>query len=299
MKSNELRLPSYGGQALIEGVLMRGKYALAAAFRKPDGKIEIRSEKLAGIYHNQLFQVPFIRGLVILWDSLILGMRYLTLSANIQAGSEQEKIEGSSLYGAVIVSIFLAILLFFVSPLLLTSLINSFFPMNTTLYNFFEGLFRLIVMILYLSLISNIPEIKKVFGYHGAEHKTINAFEDHAHLNVSSVMKYSVQHPRCGTSFLLTLILFSIIIFTLIGDLTFLVKIVSRIALIPILAMVSYEFIRWLGNHQENRLVKWISKPNLALQNLTTREPTPEMVEVAIQAFNSLMELENHSKVEA
>jgi uncharacterized protein YqhQ len=152
---------------------------------------------------------------------------------------------------------------------------------------------------LYLWLISNMTEIRKVFAYHGAEHKTINAYEDHAQLTVPSVMKYSVQHPRCGTSFLLTLILFSIIIFTLIGDLPFLVKIVSRIALIPILAMVSYELIRWLGNHQENRVVKWISKPNLALQNLTTREPTPEMVEVAIKAFNSLLEMEKNLKVEA
>jgi len=293
MKSNELRMPSYGGQALIEGVLMRGKHALAAAFRKPDGKIEVHTEKLQGIYDQKIFQIPFLRGLVILWDSLVLGMKYLTLSANIQAESEQEKVEGASLYLAVIVAVLFAVILFFILPLLLSNLVNLIVPLNSLLSNLIEGILRLIIMIGYLSAISHMNEIGRVFAYHGAEHKTINAYEAKSDLNVSSVMSYSIQHPRCGTSFLLTLIIFSIIIFAFIGEIPFLLKILSRIILIPVLTMVSYEFIHWLGEHQGNALVKLISKPNLALQSFTTKEPSPDMIEVAIQAINSLIELEN------
>jgi uncharacterized protein YqhQ len=298
MKSTEIRLPSYGGQALIEGVLMRGRHALAAAFRKPDGKIEVKSEKLSGIYKNNLFQIPFLRGLVILWDSLVMGMKYLTLSANVQAESEQEKIEGNGLYATVVISILLAVFMFFVIPLLLTNLINSFWQMNATIFNLVEGIFRLTIMVIYLWLISFMEEIKRVFAYHGAEHKTINAYEAHAKMNVASVMNYSVQHPRCGTSFLLTLIVLSILVFTLIGNMPFGIKIVSRIIFIPILAMISYEFIRFLGKYQDNSVVKFISKPNMALQKLTTREPSPEMVEVAISAFTSMLEMEGNSRLE-
>lgn len=295
MKAVDLRMPSYGGQALIEGVLMRGRKALSAAFRNPKGKIEVYSENLEGIYKNKLFQVPFLRGLVILWDSLVLGMRYLTISANVQAQDEKEKIEGPAIYLTVLIAIISAVVLFFVLPVLISQIVSSFFPINATLNNFIEGIFRLIIMILYLWGISHMNEIRRVFAYHGAEHKTINAFEDHSELTVKSVMKYSIQHPRCGTSFLLTLIILSVLLFTFIGEMPLILKIISRIILVPFLAMVAYEVIRWFGNHQDNLLVKWLSKPNLALQNFTTLEPTPDMVEVAIQAFNSLLELENKS----
>ena len=292
MKTEQLRMPAYGGQALIEGVLMRGKYALAAAFRKPDGKIEIHTEKLEGIYKNNFFKIPFLRGVVILWDSLVLGMKYLTISANIQAETEEEKVNGFGLYLAVITALAFALVLFFISPLLISKLIGFFIPLNIVMSNLLEGVARLFIMIAYLMVISRMTEIRRVFSYHGAEHKTINAYEDRAELSVKSVMKYSVQHPRCGTSFLLTLVILSILVFTLIGELTFGMKILSRIFLVPILAMVSYEIIRLMGNLQGNPLVGWLSKPNMALQGLTTREPTPEMVEVAITAFNSLLEME-------
>jgi len=291
MSSKELRLPSYGGQALIEGVLMRGKNALSSAMRAPDGKIVIISEKLQGPYKNKLFQIPFLRGLLILWDSLVVGMKYLTISANVQA-NEDEKIGGPGLYLAVLISISFAILIFFVLPVFITSLLTNFIQLNIFTNNLLEGLIRLIIIIIYLWFISFMPDINRVFAYHGAEHKTINAFEDHADLNVSSVMKYSVQHPRCGTSFLLTLVVFSIILFSFFGDIPFLIKLVSRVIFIPIIAMLAYEFIRWLGNHLENPIIKFIAIPNLALQKLTTREPSPEMVEVAIKAFTSMIEFE-------
>ena len=291
MSSKELRMPSYGGQALIEGVLMRGKNALSSAMRAPDGKIVIYSEKLQGPYKSKLFQIPFLRGLIILWDSLIVGMKYLTISANVQA-NEDEKIGGTSLYLAVLISISFAILIFFVLPVFITSLLANFIQLNTFTNNLLEGLIRLITIIIYLWLISFMPEINRVFAYHGAEHKTINAYEGHAELNVSSVMKFSVQHPRCGTSFLLTLVIFSIILFSFFGDIPFLIRLISRIVFVPILAMLAYEFIRWLGNHLENPIIRLVAMPNMALQNLTTREPSPEMVEVAIKAFTSLIEFE-------
>ena len=259
--------------------------------RSPDGKIVVYSEKLQGPYKNKLFQIPFLRGLLILWDSLFVGMKYLTISANVQS-NEDEKIGGSSLFLAVLISISFAILIFFVLPVFITNLLSNFIKLNVLVVNLLEGLIRLITMIVYLWLISFMPEIKRVFAYHGAEHKTINAYEGHAKLNVSSVMKYSVQHPRCGTSFLLTLVVFSVVLFSFFGEMPFLIKLISRIVFIPFIAMFAYEFIRWLGNHLENPIIRLIAIPNMALQNLTTREPSPEMVEVAITAFNSMIEFE-------
>ncbi len=291
MSSKELRMPSYGGQALIEGVLMRGKYALSSAMRNPIGKIVIYSEKLQGPYKNKLFQIPFLRGILILWDSLFVGMKYLTISANVQS-NEDEKISGSGLYLALLISISFAVLIFFILPVFITSLFSNLINLSVLATNLFEGLIRLITIIIYLKLISFMPDIKRVFAYHGAEHKTINAYEGHAELNVSSVMKFSIQHPRCGTSFLLTLVVFSIILFSFFGEIPFLIKLISRIVFIPIIAMLAYEFIRWLGNHLENPVIRLIAIPNMALQNLTTREPSPEMVEVAIKAFTSMIEFE-------
>jgi uncharacterized protein YqhQ len=298
MSSKKLRMPSYGGQALIEGVLMRGKNSLSAAMRAPDGKIIVHSEKLQGPYKNKLFQIPLLRGLLILWDSLVVGMKYLTISANVQTNQEDEKIGGSSLFIAVIISISFAILIFFVFPVFITNLFSNIINLNIFTINLFEGLIRLVMIIIYLWAISFMPEIKRVFAYHGAEHKTINAFEGKAKLNVVTVMNYSVQHPRCGTSFLLTLVVFSIILFSFFGEIPFFIKLISRIVFIPIIAMFAYEFIRWLGNHLDNPIIRLVSIPNMALQNLTTREPSPEMVEVAIKAFTSLIEFEKDNVLE-
>jgi uncharacterized protein YqhQ len=298
MSSKKLRMPSYGGQALIEGVLMRGRNSLSAAMRTPDGKIIVHSEKLQGPYKNKIFRIPLLRGLLILWDSLIVGMKYLTISSNVQTNQDDEKIGGSSLFIAVIISISFAILIFFVFPVFITSLLSNIIKLNIFTNNLFEGLIRLVMIIFYLWIISFMPEIKRVFAYHGAEHKTINAYEANEKLNVASVMKYSVQHPRCGTSFLLTLVVFSIILFSFFGEIPFLIKLISRIVFIPIIAMFAYEFIRWLGNHLDNPIIRVISIPNMALQNLTTREPSPEMVEVAIKAFTSLIEFEKENVLE-
>ncbi len=285
------RLPSYGGQALIEGVLMRGSKALAAAFRTPDGKIVVETEQLQGIYRSPIAKIPFLRGLVLLWDALGLGFRYLTLSANLQ-GDESEKIEGPAQYLTIGFSLVFAIVVFFLAPAGAGHLLERLLGISAWWSNVVEGVVRLILMVGYIWLIGKMPDIQRVFAYHGAEHKTINAFEAGAELTPQNVSRYSLQHPRCGTSFLLTLIILSILVFALIGPLPGVWRYVSRVLLLPLLAGVAYEYIRWMANHLSSPLVKWLIRPNLALQNLTTREPSLDMLEVSITAFQTMLNME-------
>jgi uncharacterized protein YqhQ len=299
MSTDKLRLPSYGGQALIEGVLMRGKYGVAAAYRAPNGEIVIQKEKLEGIYKSRLGKIPFLRGLVILWDSLGLGTRFLTESANIQTG-EEEKIEGPALYLTLGVSMLVAILLFFVAPAAIGKGLQHLTGMSTLLMSLTEGLIRLAGIVLYIWGIGQMEDIKRVFAYHGAEHKTINAFETGVELTPENVKGFSLEHPRCGTAFLLTLVVISIIFFTFLGSLPMGWLIVTRIVFIPLLAMLAYEYIRFTANHLDSPIVCWLIKPNLALQHLTTREPDLDIIAVGIAAFNAMLaqeaELENATK---
>ena len=289
------KLPSYGGQAVIEGVLMRGKKAIAMANRTPEHEIVIYKEKLTGIYTTNLRKIPFLRGLIILWDSLGLGMRFLTISANVQTG-EDEKLEGPMLYVTLGISLLFGIGLFFLTPALVSGLLAKVLPVSGFIINLIEGVFRLVILILYLWLIGKMSDINRVFMYHGAEHKTINAFEDGAELTPENVMPYSVEHPRCGTSFILTLVLLSIVVFSLFGPLPLHWRLLTRVLMIPVLAGISYEYIRLLSNHLESPLVRLMVKPNLALQKLSTREPTLEMLEVSIQAFNTMYAMENEAE---
>ena len=295
MKTNtEEKLPNYGGQALIEGVLMRGKDHVVGAFRSPTGEITLEFEELEGISKSKLAKLPFFRGLVILWDSLSLGMKFLTISANIQAANEEEKIEGGALFITVLVSLALSIGLFFVLPTLLAGLLNSIFNLSNFSVNVIEGLIRLFLLIGYLFVIGFSKDILRVFQYHGAEHKTINAFESGIELTVARIKNYPLAHTRCGTSFLLTLVILSILFFTLMGPMALMTRVITRVLLVPILAMLSYEVIRWLGNHHDNPIVQKITIPNLLLQRLTTREPDEAQIEVALASFNKLLVLENH-----
>jgi len=292
MSTDKLKLPSYGGQALIEGVLMRGAKNVAAAFRLPDGTIHVQNEALTGIYTSKIAKIPFLRALVILWDSLGLGMRYLTISANFQA-KEGEKLESGDIGGAVLVSLAIAVGLFFLLPAGIGRLVGGWLDSSPLVINLLEGLVRLILVIGYIWAIGFMPDIKRVFAYHGAEHKTINAFESGAPLTPESVAGFSLQHPRCGTSFVLTMVVFSVIVFALLGDPGWIWLVISRIVLLPIIAMLAYEYIRWVSNHLDNPIVRFLAKPNLALQYLTTREPSLEMLEVAIISFNTMYEKES------
>jgi len=211
----------------------------------------------------------------------------LTISANIQTG-EDEKLEGPALYLTLAVSLALGIGLFFLLPAVVGQLSEKYLGLANRWSNLLEGSLRLGLLVGYIWLIGKTPDIKRVFSYHGAEHKTINAFEAGARLEPLTVSKYSIEHPRCGTAFLLTLVLASVLIFSILGPLPMFWRLVSRILLIPILAGIAYEYIRWTANHLDSRFVRIIIRPNLALQHLTTREPSLDMLEVSIAAFNSM-----------
>ena len=287
----EDRIITYGGQAVIEGVMMRGQKAYAVAMRAPDGKIVVHTEKLANLYRSGITKIPFLRGGILLWDALGLGMRALTLSANTQTG-EDEKLEGAPLYLTLGLSLAFGIGLFFLLPAGIGGLAEHYLGWSSWLNNFVEGVLRLLLLIGYIWGISFMPDVKRVFMYHGAEHKTINAFEAGAELTPEIVANYPIEHPRCGTAFLLTLVLLSILVFTALGPMPILWRLVSRILFIPILAGIAIEYIRWTANNLGNPIVKLLIKPNLALQRLTTRTPDLSMLEVAIQSFQSMRKAE-------
>jgi uncharacterized protein YqhQ len=315
---SDLKLPTYGGQAVIEGVMMRGRNTAAIAMRAPDHQIVVRQEKLSGIYQSRIAKIPFLRGLIMLWDALGLGIQAITISANLQ-NDENEKIEGPALYITLAISIVFAVGLFFLTPAAIGHLAENYLvpaitaplpaaqagstvegapttqqPANHSSEwaawwgNLAEGFVRLLILVGYIWLIGKVPDIQRVFGYHGAEHKTINAFESGAELSPESVARFSLEHPRCGTAFLLTLVLVSIVVFALLGPMPVVPRFISRVVFIPVLAGIAYEYIRWTSEHLDSPIVKILVKPNLALQHLTTREPNLEMLEVSIAAFNAM-----------
>jgi uncharacterized protein YqhQ len=310
----EDRIITYGGQAVIEGVMMRGQKAFAIAMRAPDGTIAVHEEKLAAVYRSGLTKIPFLRGVILLWDALGLGMRALTISANTQTG-ENEKLEGPALYATLALSLSIGVGLFFLLPAALGGWVEHLLtpaaagggglpalmpvpalaPGSLWIGNLLEGIVRLLLLIGYIWAIGFMPDVKRLFGYHGAEHKTINAFEAGAELTPESVSKFSIEHPRCGTAFMLTLVLLSILVFTALGPLPMFWRLASRVLLIPVLAGVAVEYIRWTANHLRNPIVQWMIKPNLAMQHLTTREPDLQMLEVAIQSFQTMRKAEQEA----
>ena len=287
----EDRIITYGGQAVIEGVMMRGQKAFAIAMRAPDGKIVVHKEKLDSIYQSKITKIPFVRGVILLWDAMGLGMRALTIAANTQTG-EDEKLEGPALYLTMGIALVFGIGLFFLLPAGLGGLAEKYLGINVWWSNLLEGVIRLLLLISYLWAIGLMPDVKRLFMYHGAEHKTINAFEAGAELTPESVAKFSLEHPRCGTAFILTLALLSIIVFALLGPLPILWRLVTRVLFIPILAGIAIEYIRWTANHLSNPIVRLLIKPNLALQSLTTRQPDLSMLEVAINSFQAMRQAE-------
>ena len=292
MATDKLKLPSYGGQALIEGVLMRGSKVVAAAMRNPQGEIVIEKEQLSGIYTSRIAKIPFLRGLIILWDAIGLGTKFLTKSANVQTG-EEEKIEGPLMFGTLFISFAIAIGLFFLAPAALVHLVQDPLHLSPLAGNLIEGLIRLVLIILYIWGVGKMPDIHRVFSYHGAEHKTINAFEAGDELTPESVQRYSLHHPRCGTGFILILVVFSIIVFALLGPLTLAWRLITRVILLPVIAMLAYEYMRFIANHLDNSVCRLLSKPNMAMQRLTTVEPSVDMLEVAIASFNAMYEEEH------
>jgi uncharacterized protein YqhQ len=282
------KLPSYGGQAIIEGVMMRGQSSYSIAVRAPDQSIIIENHPLSRIYRSKFTKIPFLRGLITLWDALVLGMTALTFSANAQA-SEDEKIEGAPMVITLILSLVGGIGLFFLLPAGIVYLAEVGLAWEGPILGIVEGIIRLGLLIGYIWSIGRIPEIQRVFGYHGAEHKTINAFEAGGNLDVDTVATFSREHPRCGTAFLLTVVIISILVFTIIGPLPIGPRLVSRFLLVPLIAMLAYEYMRFTASRIQSPWIRHLVSANMALQRLTTREPDRKMLEIAIAAFNSML----------
>jgi uncharacterized protein YqhQ len=290
----------YGGQAVLEGVMMRGRKTMAVAVRNQRGAIVVHTEPLtAKIYTSQWGKWPFIRGLALLWDALGLGMRALMWSGEVVAQEEEgEKVEfsGPVAWTTLAGSLAFAVVLFFLLPTFASRWMATFVNDNVWVDAFFEGLLRLALFLAYIWGISFIPDIRRVFGYHGAEHKAINAYEVGADLTVESVRRFSVQHVRCGTSFLLYVLVISIILFAPLtfagvepGWLALVLRFVSRLLLVPVVAGIAYEIIRFSAAHAGNPLMRALIAPGLALQKLTTREPDDSMIECAIAALEPVL----------
>jgi uncharacterized protein YqhQ len=287
---------SVGGQAVIEGVMMKGKDTLATAVRRPTGEIVYKVTKLKPSM-NFLSKIPFIRGGVILFETLILGTKELSFSAN-EAGEEEEKLGDKELMLTVVAALALGVGLFMVLP----SIVGGFlFKDNRMHANIFEGILRILFFLIYIKLISLSKDIKRVFEYHGAEHKCIYAFENNEELKKENAIKYTTLHPRCGTSFLLIVMLISIIVFSatdfLIPQpdnmwLKMGLKIGLRIGLMPLVAGLAYEFQKYSSKHLENPFYKLIAVPGLSLQKLTTKEPDVEQLEVSMVALRVALGLE-------
>lgn len=267
---------------------MRGSHAYAVAVRAPDQTIQVKSDQLGRLYRSRLVRLPFLRGLLILWDALALGIQALTYSANVQATDEDERIEGSSLTLTLLGSLAVGIGAFILLPAGAAHLLQLATGIGALATNLAEGLVRLVLLIGYVWSIGRVPEIGRVFGYHAAEHMTIHAYEDGAELTPQQVRRYPRAHPRCGTAFLLTVVVFSIVIFSLLGPMPLATRLVSRLLLIPVLASLSYEYLRLTARFSHLRLVRPLIWPNLALQRLTTRPPSEDMLEVAIASFRRM-----------
>lgn len=312
---------SYGGQAVIEGVMMRGAHTAAIAVRDPNGQIVVHEQPLnATLYRGKIAKTPFVRGVVGLWDALGLGTRALMWAADIAIGEEEgEKVNfnGPIGWATVAFSLLLGVGLFFLLPTAAATGVGHLLGLTAapaaevgavaesagtflgyqalpigweaTVINFIEAVIQLGLLIAYIWAIGRIPDVKRLFGYHGAEHKTINAYEAGAELTPEIVANYPIEHPRCGTAFLLTVVFVSVFIFSLLGRPPFLLLILSRVIFIPIIAGVAYEILRFTARNLHNPIVRFIIKPNLALQHLTTRQPELHMIEVAIVSFNHVL----------
>lgn len=292
---------SYGGQAVIEGVMMRGAHQAAIAVRNPKGEVVIHEQPLnATLYRGRIAKTPFLRGVIGLWDALGLGTRALMWSADVAVGEDEDvNFNGPIGWATIAFSLVLGIGLFFLLPTTAATGIGNLLgltPEGTApvgfaafVINLIEGVIQLGLLIGYIWLIGRIPDVKRLFGYHGAEHKTINAYEAGAELTPEVVAQYPIEHPRCGTAFLLTVVFVSVFVFSLLGRPPFLLLVLSRIILIPVIAGIAYELIRFTARNMHNPVVRLIIKPNLALQHLTTRQPDLHMIEVAIVAFQHVL----------
>jgi uncharacterized protein YqhQ len=281
----------YGGQAVIEGVMIRGQKNMVTVVRKPDGELVIDKQPLSTLYTGWMRSTPLIRGIIVLIESLVFGIQTLTYSANVAMGEESKKESGWWIWAVMAFSMVFAVALFFLAPLFLTKWIGI--QTSSILFSLVEGIIRLAMFLIYLRLVSLMPDIKRVFAFHGAEHKAVNGYEAGAPLEPEAIKKYSKAHVRCGGSFLFVVLIIAIIVFSLvsffIGKALWLI-VLSRIVLVPVIAALGYEFIHFGANHVDNIIIKILLAPGLWLQSMTTREPDDEQLKVGIMAMKTALE---------
>ncbi|HEY50576.1 MAG TPA: DUF1385 domain-containing protein [Dehalococcoidia bacterium] len=281
----------YGGQAVIEGVMIRGQKAVVTAVRRPNGEVITDSRPLPSLYTGWMRKTPLLRGIIVIIEAMVLGISSLLYSANISLEEENEEISGKTVWLMITVAVVLAVVLFLIIPLFLTRLINPYIS-SSLVFHLIEGAIRLVIFIAYLKLVGLLPDIRRVFTYHGAEHKAVNAYEHGVPLEVEAVREYSKAHVRCGTSFLFVVLVIAIVVFALVGRPSLWLMVLSRILLIPVIAALGYEFIHFGANHAGNPLVKAVLLPGLWLQGMTTKEPEDDQIEVALVALNKAREID-------
>jgi uncharacterized protein YqhQ len=283
---------SYGGQAVIEGVMMRGRKAMAVSVRRPDGTIQTEVRPLSGIYQSAVARIPILRGVLLLWDTIGLGWESLSFSAEAQGEKPVSRGEWAVTIGF---SLTILIGVFFLLPAAIALGMESYLGASAALGNITEGVIRLLLLLLYLVLIGRIPEINRVFAYHGAEHKTVNAYEAGAELTPESVDAFPKEHPRCGTSFLIVVGVLAVLLFALLGPLPFWERLLSRLLGIPLLVAFGYEYLRLTARLGDRTLGRILAAPGIWTQRLTTRPPDRAMLEVAIAAFEAMRAAEETS----
>ncbi|MFA9423729.1 MAG: DUF1385 domain-containing protein [Sedimentibacter sp.] len=299
---NGVKKTSIGGQALIEGIMMKGPDKIATAIRKPDGEIEVRESDIKPIFKHKFFKLPIIRGSFVLIDSLVSGVKELMYSAEFYGEDYEEdkldkflkkvfkeKADTAIIYVSVIIALFFSVAIFILGPTLLTNFMKNLVK-SSLLLNLIEGVIRVALFVGYVYLVSKLDDIKRVFMYHGSEHKTIHCYEHGEELTVENVRKYSTLHPRCGTSFMINVMLISIIVFSFFGWPNPVMRLVIRLAMLPIIAGLSYELNRYVGrSEKENIFTKIITYPGFLIQKITTSEPDDSMMEVAIEAMKRVI----------
>lgn len=289
--------PTYGGQAVLEGVMIRGQRFACVAVRRPDGTIALRADPLGQFFTGPLRRFPVVRGMLVLAETLVLGMRALTWSANVAIEEEGEELGKGGVALTMTVALLFAIGLFFLLPLVASRPFEGLAG-SDVISNVFEGVIRLAVFLAYIYAIGRMEQIRRVFMYHGAEHMTVHAQEHGVPLETSAIRQYPTAHPRCGTAFLLVVMVVAIAVFAFTGREPLWWLIASRIVLVPLIAAISYEVIRFSGAHSDNPLVSLITAPSLALQALTTRQPDDDQIEVAVAAMNHALAADAGEDVE-
>ncbi|MDW7668287.1 MAG: DUF1385 domain-containing protein [Bacillota bacterium] len=295
------RKTTIGGQALIEGIMMKGPHKISTAIRKPDGEITIRTKKLKSIFKKDIFNKPIIRGSLALIEAMLVGVKELMYSAEFYEDEIEEdfldkalrkifkdKADTAIIYASVALALLISIGVFILGPSLITNLLRNIVPVPILL-NLIEGFIRIGLFVIYVYYISKLEDIKRVFMYHGAEHKTIYCYENMEELTVENARKYTTLHPRCGTSFIVNVLLISIVVFSFFGWPNPLMRIVIRLAMLPLIAGIAYEVNRYVGRNDETLFAKIAAKPGFLFQKLTTKEPDDSMLEVAIAALKEVI----------